>query len=148
MHAFVLPALLAVGAGVSVLIQQVLNANLRAELGSAAWSGFISYVLGVVCMLGLAAVLRDPIPSGAVIVRVPWWAWSGGLFGAIFIGLAIFLVPRLGGAAFIALLVTGQMMAALAFDHYGWLGLPQRPIDLSRVIGVALLVGGVVLIRR
>src|ERR1700712_2789995 len=128
MHGFVLPALLAVAAGVSVLVQQVLNANLRAGLGSAAWSGFTSYVLGLVCMVGLAAALRDPIPSGALIARVPWWAWSGGLFGAIFIGLSIFLVPELGGAAFIALLVTGQMMAALAFDHYGWLGIPQRPI--------------------
>jgi bacterial/archaeal transporter family-2 protein len=144
MHSFVLPALLAVGAGVSVLTQQVLNANLRAELGSAAWSGFVSYVLGVVCMLVLAAALRDPVPSGAIIARVPWWAWSGGIFGAIFIGLAIFLIPKLG----IALLVTGQMMAALAFDHYGWLGIPQRSIDLPRVIGVALLVGGVVPIHR
>jgi bacterial/archaeal transporter family-2 protein len=148
MQTFVLPALLAIGAGVSVLTQQVLNANLRAELGSAAWSGFVSYVLGVVFMLVLATTLRDPVPSGAIIARVPWWAWSGGIFGGIFIALGIFLIPKLGGAAYIALLVTGQMMAALAFDHYGWLGIPQRPIDLPRVIGVALLVGGVVLIRR
>jgi bacterial/archaeal transporter family-2 protein len=148
MQGFVLPALLAVGAGVSVLIQQVLNANLRAELGSASWSGLVSYALGVVCMLGVVAALRDPIPSSVVIARVPWWAWSGGLFGAIFIGLAIVLVPKLGGAAFVALLVTGQMIAALAVDHYGWLGIAQRPIDLPRLIGVALLVGGVVLIRR
>ncbi|WP_375412592.1 DMT family transporter [uncultured Bradyrhizobium sp.] len=148
MRNFVVSAVLAVGAGVSVLIQQVLNTNLRADLGSAAWSGLVSYALGIVCMLFLVAGLRDPIPSGAVIAGVRWWAWSGGLFGAIFIGLAIVLVPKLGGAAFIALLVAGQMMAALAFDHYGWLGIPRRPIDLPRVIGVALLVGGVVLIRR
>jgi transporter family-2 protein len=148
MQGFVLPAVLAVGAGASVLIQQVLNANLRAELASASWSGLVSYALGLICMLGVVAALRDPIPAGAVIARVPWWAWSGGLFGAIFIGLAIVLVPKLGGAAFVALLVTGQMIAALAFDHYGWLGVAQRPIDLPRLIGVALLVGGVVLIRR
>lgn len=80
--------------------------------------------------------------------RIPWWAWSGGLFGAIFIGLAIFLVPRLGAATFIALLVTGQMLAAVTFDHFGWMGLAQRSLDLPRVIGVALLIGGVVLIRR
>ena len=130
------------------MIQQILNANLRTELGSASWSGLVSYALGLVCMLGLVAALREPIPSAAAIARVPWWAWSGGLFGAIFIGLAIVLVPKLGGAAFVALLVTGQMVAALAFDHYGWLGVAQRPIDLPRLIGVALLVAGVVLIRR
>jgi bacterial/archaeal transporter family-2 protein len=148
MHGLVVPAFLAVAAGVSVLTQQVLNASLRAELGSAAWSGLVSYAVGVVCMVALVAVLRDPVPSGAVIARVPWWAWTGGMFGAIFIGLAILLIPNLGGAAFIALFVTGQMLAALAFDQYGWLGMPQRPIDLPRLIGVALLIAGVVLIRR
>lgn len=148
MQGFVLPALLAAAGGASVLLQQILNANLRAELGSASWSGLVSYALGLVCMIALVAALREPIPTAAVIARVPWWAWSGGLFGAIFIVLAIFLVPKLGGAAFVALLVTGQMIAALAFDHFGWLGMAQRSIDLPRLLGVALLVGGVLLIRR
>ena len=87
-------------------------------------------------------------PSLAAAARIPWWAWSGGLFGAIFIGLAIVLVPQLGAATFIALLVAGQMLASLMFDHFGWFSLAQRPIDLTRLIGVALLIGGVILIRR
>ncbi len=143
-----LPILLAVAAGVSIVVQQALNSNLRTALNSAAWSGFMSYFVGVVCMALLALALRDPLPSAGVAARIPWWAWSGGLFGAIFIGLAILLVPHLGAATFIALLVTGQMLASVAFDHFGWLGLAQRPIDLPRLIGVALLIGGVVLIRR
>ena len=96
----------------------------------------------------LAVALRDPVPSASVAARIPWWAWSGGVFGAIFIGLAIFLVPQLGAATFIALLVTGQMLASVSFDHFGWMGLTQRPIDLPRLVGVVLLIGGVVLIRR
>jgi bacterial/archaeal transporter family-2 protein len=143
-----LPVLLAIAAGVSIVVQQVLNSNLRTALNSAAWSGFMSYFVGVVCMALLALALRDPLPSAGVAARIPWWAWSGGLFGAIFIGLAILLVPHLGAATFIALLVTGQMLASVAFDHFGWLGLAQRPVDVPRLIGVALLIGGVVLIRR
>ena len=148
MPSLALPVLLAVGAGVSIVVQQVLNSNLRMTLNSAAWSGFMSYFVGVVCMALLALALRDPLPSAGIAARIPWWAWSGGLFGAIFIGLAILLVPQLGAATFIALLVTGQMLASVAFDHFGWLGLTQRPIDVPRLIGVALLIGGVVLIRR
>jgi transporter family-2 protein len=143
-----LPLILAVMAGVSIVVQQALNANLRVALNSAAWSGFISYFVGIVSMALLALALRDPIPSMTVAARIPWWAWSGGLFGAIFIGAAIFLVPQLGAATFIALLIAGQMIASVTFDHFGWLGLAQRPIDLPRLIGVALLIGGVVLIRR
>jgi bacterial/archaeal transporter family-2 protein len=143
-----LPSALALVAGVSVVIQQVLNANLRSELNSAVWSGFMSYLLGVLCMVGLAIMLREPIPSAGVVARIPWWAWSGGLFGAIFIGLSILVAHQLGAATLIALLVTGQMTASIIIDHFGWLGLTQKPVDLARLIGVGLLIGGVVLIRR
>ena len=148
MKGLALPVLLAIAAGASIVVQQVLNSNLRTALNSAAWSGFMSYFVGVVCMALLGLALRDPLPAVGVAARIPWWAWSGGLFGAIFIGLAVLLVPQLGAATFIALLVTGQMLASVAFDHFGWLGLAQRPVDAPRLIGVALLIGGVVLIRR
>ena len=148
MPGFLILALLAMAAGASVVLQQVLNANLRAALNSAAWSGFVSYAVGVGCMALLALALRDPIPAAETAARIPWWQWSGGLFGAVFIGLAIVLVPQLGAATFIALLVAGQMLASMAFDHFGLFGLAQRPIDLPRLIGMALLIGGVVLIRR
>jgi bacterial/archaeal transporter family-2 protein len=147
-NSLALPTALAVLAGASVVIQQVLNANLRSELNSAVWSGFMSYFLGVVCMVGLAIVLREPIPAAGVVARIPWWAWSGGLFGAIFIGISILVAKQLGAATLIALLVAGQMIASVTIDHFGWLGLPQKPIDLARLVGVALLVGGVILIRR
>ncbi|MBX9819885.1 DMT family transporter [Afipia birgiae] len=143
-----LPIALAFAAGISIVIQQALNANLRTALDSAAWSGFVSYVVGVLCMALLAIALRDPAPSAAVAGRIPWWAWSGGLFGAIFIGLAIYLVPLLGAATFISVLIAGQMITSITFDHFGWLGLAQRSIDLPRLLGAALLIAGVVLIRR
>lgn len=147
MHAIV-PLALAILAGASIVIQQALNSNLRTALNSAAWSGFMSYLVGVICMALLAVALRDPIPTAAVATRIPWWAWSGGVFGAIFIGLGIYLVPQIGAATFFALLVTGQMLASVAFDHFGLLGLVQRSVDLPRVIGIVLLIAGVVLIRR
>jgi transporter family-2 protein len=139
---------LALIAGISVVVQQALNANLRNAIGSAAWSGFVSYAVGLACMVLLTLALRDPLPSAAVAARIPWWAWSGGLFGAIFIALGILLIPHLGAATFLALLVAGQMLASITLDHYGWLGLEQRSVDLPRLIGAGLLVAGVVLIRR
>jgi transporter family-2 protein len=143
-----IPIALAFVAGVSIVIQQALNSNLRFSLGSAAWAGFVSYFVGTLCMVLFAMILRDPVPSASVAGRIPWWAWSGGIFGAIFIALSILLVPRIGAATFIALLIAGQMLGSVVFDHFGVLGLTQRSIDLPRVIGVALLIGGVVLIRR
>lgn len=139
--------LLGVGAGVSFVLQQAVNADLRAALGSAAWAGFASYLGGSICMLILAFALRDTLPSGGVMARSNWWAWSGGFFGAIYIAISILLVPRLGTATFVALLVTGQMLSSLVVDQYGLLGVAQHPAHPTRVLGAALLVLGVILIR-
>src|SRR5204862_7761781 len=87
-------ALLAVGAGVSFVMQQAVNADLRSTLGSAAWAGFISYLGGTLCMLALAVALHDGIPSATAVLRSNWWAWSGGFFGAIYIAISILLVCR------------------------------------------------------
>jgi hypothetical protein len=58
------------------------------------------------------------------------------------------LLPRLGTATFVALLVAGQMLASLLADHYGFFGVIQHPVSISRLLGAALLLGGVILIRR
>ncbi len=146
MLASAVPLLLAIVAGIGLVIQQALNAGLRHGLDSAAWAGFVSYAVGTLCMVALIVAFRDPIPASAA--RVPFWWWTGGIFGAAFIGLAILLIPQIGAATFFALLVTGQMLASMTFDHFGWLGLAERHVDPLRLLGAALLIGGVILIRR
>jgi len=139
--------LLVVGAGVSVALQQVLHANLRMELGSPWWAGFISYFIGTVAMLAVAITSGGPWLSAAMAARTSWITWTGGIFGAIFIATAILMVPRLGAATVFALIVVGQMLGSLTFDQFGLLGLPLHPASLTRLAGAALLILGVVLIR-
>jgi hypothetical protein len=55
---------------------------------------------------------------------------------------------RLGAAIFVALLVTGQMLSSVLFDHYGLFGVAQRPAGVSRLLGSVLLIVSVILIRR
>jgi transporter family-2 protein len=43
--------------------------------------------------------------------------------------------------------IVGQLGASLLIDHYGWFGMPVQPATPTRLIGVALLAAGVVLIR-
>ena len=140
-------SLLVVVAGVSVALQQVLNANLRMELGSAWWAGLVSYLVGSLAMLAAIVLSGELWLSGAAISRSSWVSWTGGLFGAIFIGIAILMVPRLGAATVVALIVLGQMLGALTFDHFGLLGIPQHAASPLRLAGAACLLVGVVLIR-
>lgn len=138
---------LVVCAGVSVALQQILNAKLRTELGSPWWAGFVSYFVGTLAMLAIILASGEPRLSSAMAARTSWPSWTGGVFGAVFIGTAILMVPRLGAATVLALIVVGQMLGSLAFDHVGLLGVPQHPASPIRLAGVALLILGVVLIR-
>ena len=132
MLAFALSALLAVLAGAGLVLQQILNANLRAGLDSASWAGVSSYAVGLACMALLAAALRDPVPTAGAAERIPWWTWSGGLFGAVFIGLAILLVPKLGAATFFAaqhdFAEAGDL---LLFTDEHWLAEIERQMDAA-----------------
>lgn len=140
--------LLALGAGISVATQQVLNGNLRTALSSPAWAGLVSYGVGLLTMIAAVIVLGERIPSFKTMAGVPWYAWSGGMFGGAFILLAILLLPSLGAATLFALVIAGQVLAAVTLDHFGAFGLTPHPIGVARLAGAALLIAGVVLIRE
>jgi len=106
----------------------------------------VSYFVGTVMML--IAGLATGAPQLGRISQAPVLTWLGGVFGAIFIGIATLMVPRLGAATVLALIVVGQMLGSLAFDHFGLMGLPQQPVTLARLLGVGLLIAGVMLVRR
>jgi bacterial/archaeal transporter family-2 protein len=139
--------LMVVAAGVSVAVQQVLNARLRVELGSLWWSGFFSYFVGTLAMLAVIVAAGEPRLSAAMAGRASLASWMGGVFGAIFIATTIFMIPRLGAATVLASIVVGQMLGSLAFDHFGLLGVPQYPATPIRLAGAVLLVLGAILIR-
>jgi bacterial/archaeal transporter family-2 protein len=140
--------LLALGAGVSVVTQQALNGSLRTALGSPAWAGLVSYAGGLITMIVAVIALRERVPSWKTVVDVPWYAWSGGVFGGAFILLAILLLPSLGAATLFALVIAGQVLAAVTLDHFGAFGLTPHPVGAARLMGAALLIAGVVLIRE
>lgn len=143
----VLLYLAALGAGVCVAVQQVLNGSLRISLQSPAWAGFASYLGGLLTMVVVLLAMREQMPSWKLVTATPWWAWSGGVLGGIFILLVILLLPSLGAATLLALVVAGQMSAAIVMDHLGAFGLTAHSVSISRLLGVALIIGGVVLIK-
>ena len=59
-----------------------------------------------------------------------------------------FLQTRLGVAMTFSLFIAGQMIVTLVIDHFGLLGIPEKSISLPRLAGIALITGGVILIRK
>lgn len=139
--------LVALIGGAALSVQAPINAVLARGAESVLWAGVVSYAVGLGCVVALTLAARVPWPA-ATISLVPWWAWTGGLFGAVYVVTAIIAVPRLGAAALVAVVITSQLVATLLLDHFGLLGLPEHGINLWRLLGAAFLVCGVLLIRN
>ena len=123
------------------------NTRLRVALGTPVWAAVAQFVVGLMLLLGVVVVSRQPAPLMGGLARMPLWGWLGGAVGALFIVVSIVLTPRLGTAVTLATITVGQMVAALVLDHYGWLGAPVIRLSLPRVLGAACLLLGIFLMR-
>jgi len=138
----------AVFAGAALPVQAALNVQVRGIVGNPLRASLVSFAVGIVVLFVLALAVRDPLPPLAAVTHAPWWVWFGGVLGAFYIIASIVIVPRLGSAFAFALVVAGQMAASLAIDRFGLFGVPQAAFSVQRLIGAALLVGGVLLVRK
>ena len=140
--------LLAVIAGSCAPTQAGINAQLRMFTEGPVMAAFISFAVGTVGLLFYVLVLRIPWPAFQTLAQLPLWLWSGGLLGAFLVAVTILLVPKLGAATLMGFMIAGQMLASLILDHYGILGYPVHPATVWRILGVALVVSGVVMIKK
>src|SRR5215207_2684905 len=74
---------------------------------------------------------------------VPWYVLGAGVFGLVVIGAISYMIPRVGVAASITSIVAGQLLVSMFLDHFGLLGAAERPLDLTRVLGMAVVLVGV-----
>jgi transporter family-2 protein len=143
-------ALLMLIAGAGIAAQIAVNAQMRTVSGSALWAANIVFAVsmtaGLITLAG-ASLFSTLSPPSPALWRAPLWVWLGGLFGGIYVVLAIVLADRLGAALLSATGILGQLGASILIDHYGWFGMPVQRASPARLIGVALLAAGVVLIR-
>lgn len=133
--------------GAFFALQTPTNAMLARGVGSPVNAGLVSFVVGSVGLAAAAALLQVR-PEAAAVRALPWWAWLGGLYGAVLVASAAYAAPKIGVAAALALLVAGQFVMAVALDHFGAMGLDPRPVNIAKVSGLVLIAAGVLLVRR
>ena len=139
---------LGIASGFGLTLQIGMNSKLRTVLQNANTAALISFLVGTTGLIVLLAVTRTPIPARDTLASVPAWAWFGGLMGAFYVAISTVVASQLGTASLLGLALSGQLAMALVVDHFGWLGLPEHPITLTRLAGVALLGAGAWLISR
>ena len=134
-------------AGAFLPIQAGLNAKLSKAGGSPIYASMFSFVVGAIGLILYILITRQTI-SWAGVKEAPLSVWAGGLLGAFYVTVIVLAFPRLGPGLTFGLVVGGQMIIAVLLEHYNVLVAQQNPINYMRVLGIALIVVGVIIIRR
>lgn len=143
-----LMSVFAFSVGVFVPLQAAINNALKADIGnSTLLAAFVSFAVGTLTLFLFSLVTRQPLQILSSLPHLPWWKLIGGTFGALFVFCTIYLAPRIGFAAMVSLIITGQIVASLLLDRVGFLGLPVREISIVKLSGAVLLVAGMVLVN-
>jgi bacterial/archaeal transporter family-2 protein len=132
--------LIGLAGGMAVGLQSPLASMISQRIGTFE-SIFIVHIGGAVI-----ALIPLLIYGGGKLSQwrtVPWYALGAGVFGLVVIGAVSYLIPRVGVAASITSIVAGQLLVATVLDHFGWLGAAERPLDPTRMIGLAVVLVGV-----
>jgi transporter family-2 protein len=142
-----LAVLVGVAAGCLVGMQAPINARLGKTVGSVQAATF-SFLVGTVVLVAITAFVNGGLGELTNVGRAPWWALIGGLLGAVYVTVALIAVRTLGASGLTAVAIAGQLAISVVIDRFGLLGLAKQHIDASRILGLALLVAGVVLVVR
>ena len=109
-------------------------------------AAIVAFSVGLAALGAASLATGAGAPDAAGVARMPPWLWASGLIGTCLLLLTIHAVPRIGVAAFTAAVVCGQLLAALACDHFGAFGMELRRAGFREVAGAALLLAGLVMI--
>ena len=139
--------LLAVIAGALVGVQRALNGQINEHSQNSYTTSLLNFITGtsfltlfIIILIALGRVELQPLPIG------PWWIYTGGIIGVIYIAATSLIVQHLGVLTFTLFSVGGQLIASLLLDIYS----PTQGVSVSwyLVSGIAMtyigvLVGGV-----
>lgn len=132
--------LLAVVAGIAVSLQGQFMGLMDRALGTRE-SIFVTYAGGGLMITLLMLAFRGSHLKNWQ--AVPWYAFGTGILGLIIVGSIGYVVPRLGVAKGFTLIVASQFVIAALIDHFGFFGAGVRPLDLTRLLGLCLILLGV-----
>ena len=134
---------LATLAGALVGVQRALNGQINEHSKASFTTSFLNFFMGtttlVILLFALLILKGDaiaPLPSG------PWWIYTGGTVGVIYIAFTSTIVQHLGVLTFTLFSVGGTLIGSLLIDIFS----PTNGNTVSwyLVTGIALTYLGVI----
>ena len=130
-------------AGAIVGVQRAMNGQINEHSHQSFTTSFLNFIMGTTFLVIFLAILvlinseeLVPLPAG------PWWIYTGGVIGVIYIAFTSTIVQHLGVLTFTLFSVGGQLVGSLLIDLYS----PTDGVHVSiyLVTGIAMTYLGVI----
>ena len=142
-----LPVLATVVAGGLVAMQAPINSVLGKAVGTFA-AASVSFAIGLFVLVAITLVAGGGFGEVTKAGELRWYYLTGGLLGAAYVTTVLLSVRELGAGGVTAATIAGQLAMSVIIDRAGLLGLPERGLTVQRLLGIALLAVGTVLVVR
>ena len=134
-------------AGGLVALQAPINSTLGKSVGTFA-AASVSFAIGVAVLVTITLVAGGGFGDVSNAGDLRWYYLTGGLLGAAYVTTVLVTVRELGAGGVTAATIAGQLTMSVFIDRAGVLGLEDRGLTLQRILGIALLAAGTLLIVR
>jgi bacterial/archaeal transporter family-2 protein len=135
--------LLALSAGMAIALQVTVNSIGLRDLGIGGLIGASGLATAAVGLLTTLLTDRPEYTGKALLC-----ALVSGVLGAFILGSIVLAAGHGGVARTLSLVIASQLIAGLVVDRAGLLGAAPQEIGASKILGIALiLIGGVLVVR-
>jgi bacterial/archaeal transporter family-2 protein len=148
MNSSIIYIVLALLAGIMIPFQSAMNAQLGKTLQSPYYAALTVFIVAAIGISLYILASKFALPTTTQFTAAPKWSYLGGILGGSYILLIVICAPKLGIGNVTVMVLLGQLLAAIIIDHFGLLGATIHLLNWKRLVGVALLITGVYLVKK
>lgn len=135
--------IIAIISGALMSIQGVFNTGVTKETSIWVSSSFVQFTALIVCVAAWFVTGRQG-SFGTLLKIDNKYMLLGGVMGACITYTVIRSMDSLGPAKAIMLIVTSQLIIAYGIELFGIFGVERVKFEWRKLIGLALIIGGIV----
>jgi transporter family-2 protein len=129
-------------AGAGIPLIGVLNSGVARSLGNPFAATAVIFAIAAIVAFGLTLPFYGH-PTVAQLGSAPPITYGAGLLIGFYGLSATIIIPRFGAASFIAYILIAQLLTSAVIDQFGLFGMERRPIDITRAIGLVVIMVGI-----
>ena len=133
-------------AGAGIPLIGILNSGVAKSVGNPYAAPAILFAVATIVALCIALPLYG-LPTLAQLSAAPKSGYVAGLLIGFYALSATLIIPRFGAASFVAFILIAQLLTSAVVDQFGLLGMVQRPVDATKLVGLAVITAGIAILE-